>query len=272
MIKYGATKWEITWGIKESLQNAGWTDNSNFLIISYSNSQGKSYFRCNQGENSCFRGEYADDKGKTASVFVVKHTDRGRPAPDWVEFMWAVTHPSDSRFSDTENTFHAPPINADLNCIPDAYWAYYSAATARFSELNGESVDGPGIWFSYCGGDGNYPVEDYGWENDDCGENKQGAFAVSIAGKNTDFWERYLLDDRRKENKSCNNLSTIIHPNWCSTNCSPNEQQGCADLCIDRKPGSNPPSSPKFSDQLEYYSLGWSKCCLTLGILPDQVS
>ena len=124
----------------------------------------------------------------------------------------------------------SPPINADLNCIPDAYWAYYSAATARFSELNGESVDGPGIWFSYCGGDGSYPVEDYGWENDDCGENKQGAFAVNIAGKNTDFWERYLLDDRRKENKICNNLSTIIHPNWCSTNCSPNEQQGCADL------------------------------------------
>ena len=97
LIKYGATKWEITWGIKErdlaelhlrqkelsykiskkeTLQNAGWTDNSNFLIISYKSTPGKSYFRCNQGENACFRGEYADDKNESSSVFVVKHSDR----------------------------------------------------------------------------------------------------------------------------------------------------------------------------------------------------
>ena len=61
---------------KETLQNAGWTENSNFLIISYKSTPGKSYFRCNQGENACFRGEYADDKNESSSVFVVKHTDR----------------------------------------------------------------------------------------------------------------------------------------------------------------------------------------------------
>ena len=99
LIKYGATKWEVTWGIKEkglkkmkpqthtvfavfkiskkeTLQNAGWAENSNFLIISYKSTPGKSYFRCNQGENACFRGEYADDKNESSSVFVVKHTDR----------------------------------------------------------------------------------------------------------------------------------------------------------------------------------------------------
>jgi hypothetical protein len=132
-------------------------------------------------------------------------------------------------------TIHVrPPINGDLNCIPDAYWAYYSAATPRFSELNGESVDGPGIWFTYCGSDGNYPEEDFGWENGNgnCEENKTADFAVNIAGANQGFWERYLLDDRRKTNKNCNNLSTIIHQNWCSTSCNPNEQQGCADLLV----------------------------------------
>ena len=79
-LKYTNNLYKKSWTLesqkKETLQNAGWTENSNFLIISYRSSPGKSYFRCNQGENSCFRGEYADDKNESSSVFVVKHSDR----------------------------------------------------------------------------------------------------------------------------------------------------------------------------------------------------
>jgi len=104
--------------------------------------------------------------------------------------MWLASHEGDSY--DKDQGYPGKTAESDHGCKPDKYFNSYMAAARRFIETHDKDPSGYAI--TICGRD-SYPIEEIS------GLESTTDYAITTAGKNDEFWNKYLLDDRKKVQK-----------------------------------------------------------------------